>query len=129
MFYVLDTHTLVWFFTKSKNLSKRVLNILLDKNSNLIIPTIVLAEIKYLHFKLKIPLSYEEIYFPIYMDKRCLIYPLDEEVVENLAPNLELHDSIICSTAQIVERKFKKETYVITKDKEITKSKLVKVLW
>jgi len=44
----------VWFFAKSKNLSKKVLKILLNSKAKFIIPAIVLAEIKYLQFKLKV---------------------------------------------------------------------------
>lgn len=129
MIYLLDTHTLVWFFTKSKKLSKKALKILLDPNVKLIIPTIVLAEIKYLQFKLKIPVSFDEIYLAIYRDKRCMIYPLDEDVITYLAPKLEIHDAIICATAVAIKQKFKEEVFIITKDKKIHKFKSVKTIW
>ncbi|BCB95755.1 hypothetical protein JZK55_06770 [Dissulfurispira thermophila] len=48
MVYVVDTHAIVWFFEDSSELGKNALNALASKNSRLIIPTIVLAEIFYL---------------------------------------------------------------------------------
>lgn len=48
MNYIVDTHSLAWYFTKDKRLSNRVKNILREAEkgvNEIIIPTIVLLEI------------------------------------------------------------------------------------
>ncbi len=42
-YYIVDTHSLVWFLEKSPKLGKKARNALLDSDSSLIIPTIVLG--------------------------------------------------------------------------------------
>ncbi len=61
MTYIVDTHVLVWFLTGSKQLSKTVTDILKKREIKIIIPTIVLAELKYLHKRKKIPISFEKV--------------------------------------------------------------------
>ena len=56
MTFLVDTHTLVWFLTKDKKLSGKVVEILRkveDGEETVIIPTIVLAEIMYICEKKK----------------------------------------------------------------------------
>jgi PIN domain nuclease of toxin-antitoxin system len=50
-YYIIDTHSLVWFLEKSPKLGKKARKALMDSDSSLIIPTIVLAEIKFLFAK------------------------------------------------------------------------------
>jgi PIN domain nuclease of toxin-antitoxin system len=47
-YYIVDTHGLVWFLEKNPKLGERAREVFFDEDSNLIIPTIVLAEIKFL---------------------------------------------------------------------------------
>jgi len=49
--YVIDTHALVWFLEQSPKLGNNARNAFLDTDSILIIPTIVLAKIKFLLIK------------------------------------------------------------------------------
>ncbi len=49
--YIIDTHALVWFLEQSPKLGKNAKSVFLDDDSILIIPTIVLAEIKFLFGK------------------------------------------------------------------------------
>lgn len=129
MVYIVDTHTLVWYLTGSKQLSKKAERILKKSKVRIIIPTIVLAELKYLHHRQKIPLSLEKIRLAINEDERCIVFPLNEDVVDLLPTELDIHDGIICATAMILQKTFKKTIVVITKDKEIKGSKLVRTLW
>ncbi len=129
MAYIVDTHTLVWYLTGSKQLSKKVERILKKTGDQIIIPTIVLAELKYLHHRKKIPLPIEKVRLAISEDERCIVFPLNEDVVDLLPTELDIHDGIICATALILQKTLKETIIVITKDKEIRDSKLVRVLW
>jgi predicted nucleic acid-binding protein len=54
------------------------------------------------------------------------IYPFDEVVLNEYfktSPELEIHDRLIVATAKLTNSK------VITKDKQITNSRLVKTVW
>ncbi|HHT9125323.1 MAG TPA: hypothetical protein ACFYD6_05825 [Candidatus Brocadiia bacterium] len=59
MVYILDTHTLVWFFEGSIKLGHHAVNILRDNTQRLIIPSIALTEIKYLSSKKENPSLFE----------------------------------------------------------------------
>ncbi|MGB9719940.1 MAG: type II toxin-antitoxin system VapC family toxin [bacterium] len=127
--YLVDTHVLVWFLTASKQLSKKVENILRKQGIRIIIPTIVLAELKYLHYKEKIPISFEKIKTAIDEDERCIIFPLNEDVVNALPTQLDIHDGIICATAIVFSKTLKEEIMVLTCDREMRDSGLIKVIW
>lgn len=61
MIYVIDTHALVWFIEGSQNLSYKAKEIMLAAESPIVVPTIVLAEIKYLYERKRIKGTYNEI--------------------------------------------------------------------
>ena len=61
MTHVVDTHALVFYLTEIERLGKRALAALRDPDARLIIPTIVLSEIKYLAHKRRIPTSFEKV--------------------------------------------------------------------
>jgi hypothetical protein len=63
-------------------------------------------------------------------DPRCIIQPLDVDTVNMIPTTLEIHDAIITATALIFEIKSQPEDVVVlTKDKEIIESRLVKTFW
>lgn len=129
-YYILDTHALVWFLEKSPKLGKNARNALIDPNSSIIIPSIVLAEIKFLYAKNRFSTSLEQVFSVIEDDPRCIIQPLDVDTVNMIPTTLEIHDAIITATALIFERKSQQEDVVVlTKDKEIIESRLVKTFW
>ena len=61
MVYIVDTHSLIWFLTEDTQLSPKAKKVLENEDTEVIIPSIVLAEIKYLHHKRRITLSLDEI--------------------------------------------------------------------
>ena len=96
--YIVDTHGLVWFLEESPKLGEKAREAFLDEDSNLIMPTIVLAEIKFL------------------FDKNRFSTSLD--------------DAIIAANGLLFkERRGSEDVVIITKDEEITNSKLVKTIW
>lgn len=129
MVYIVDTHALVWYLEESRELGKKALSVLDDENSKLIVPTIVLAEIRYLSNKRKTALSVDEILSSIEQDERCVLFPLDINVIKQLPLELDIHDGIICGTALIYQDLLKEETKIITKDKAIINSKIIETIW
>ncbi len=59
---------------------------------------------------------------PLYM-----IVPLDEEIIERMPLDFEMHDSIIIATAKFVEEVEHENVLILTKDREIKSSGVVKV--
>ena len=128
--FIIDTHALVWFLEQSPKLGKNAKNVFLDNDSILIIPTIVLAEIKFLFGKNRFSTSIEEVFTVIENDPRCIVQPMDLDVVSMLPTKLEIHDAIITATALLFKgNPYFEDVEIITKDEEILKSKLVKTIW
>lgn len=128
MNYVVDTHTIVWYFTDDKRLSKRALKILENsvRTGLIIIPSIVLAEIMYIAHKGKITISFEETLNKIEEYQNFYIVPLDVEILriaDKINKNLEMHDRLIVSTAIYYD------ATLITKDRKIRRLKLCKNIW
>lgn len=128
--FIVDTHALVWFLEQSPKLGKKAKNVFLDNDSILIIPTIVLAEIKFLFGKNRFSTSIEEVFTVIENDPRCIVQPMDLDVVSMLPTKLEIHDAIITATALLFKgNPYFEDVEIITKDEEIIKSKLVNTIW
>ena len=128
--FIVDTHALVWFLEQSPKLGKKARNVFLDNDSILIIPTIVLAEIKFLFGKNRFSTSLEEVFTVIENDPRCIVQPMDLDVVSMLPTKLEIHDAIITATALLFKgNPYFEDVEIITKDEEIIKSKLVNTIW
>ena len=120
--YVLDTHPLVWYLDGDPRLSKKAERIIKDRESRLIVPTIVLAETKYLFAKKRIRVSFDHILEMVEKDYRVKIHPFDLSCLERLDPSLNLHDGIIVATAQLFRETFDAKTSLISRDREIISS-------
>ena len=126
---VVDTHALVWYLGGSRLLGRKAHAELRKPASRVVVPTIVLAELKYLHHRKRIDLSFDTVRRVLGDDPRCILHPLDEDVLDLLPLKLDIHDGIICATALAIERATGETVKVITRDEEITESELVDVLW
>ena len=124
--FIVDTHALAWFVSRDLRLSAKARTVLRDPNVRLIIPAIVLAEIKYLAHKGRLTQTLDEVLRVINSDPRCTIYPIDLSVVNKAPLGLDIHDSLIMGTA-LVQR----ETVagILTRDEAIAASGLVSTLW
>jgi predicted nucleic acid-binding protein len=129
MIYVLDTHPLVWHLENHPNLPTRVSAILSSGDSEIVIPSIVLAEVWYLYQRRRIKTSPADIRSRILSAVNCSVYPLDEAVLELLPPGLDIHDAIIVSTSLVYRNVIQRPTQLITRDQAITDSRLIDVLW
>ncbi|OGO41001.1 MAG: hypothetical protein A2Z04_00755 [Chloroflexi bacterium RBG_16_57_9] len=124
--YVVDTHALVWYLAKDPRLGAQAEAVMDDPDIRLIVPTIVLAEIKYLAHKGRFTQSLDDVIRVIGLDPRCLVYPIDLSVVNKAPVGLDIHDSLIVGTA-LVQREA--VNGILTRDEAIEHSHLVPVLW
>lgn len=124
--FVVDTHALVWFLGRDPRLSEKAHTVLHDPTVRLIIPAIVLAEIKYLGGKGRFAQTLDDVLHVINTDPRCLVYPIDLDVVRQAPPTLDIHDSLIVGTALAQPVAV---DGILTCDEAITASGLVPVIW
>lgn len=129
MYIVTDTHPWVWFLTASPRLSQKAKSILSDPSNLIILPSIVMMEIKYLYQHKRITLSFEEALQQVETSKNILLYPLDISIVTIAPISLDIHDAIIVGTAIQATGEFAQTVSLVTIDKAITDSKLVPVVW
>ncbi len=124
--YVVDTHTLVWYLANDSRLGAQAEAIMDDTNVRLIVPTIVLAEIKHLATRGRFTQNLDDVLRVINADPRCLVYPIDISVV-NIAPtDLDIHDSLIVGVALVQSEVV---DGILTRDKAIADTKVVPVIW
>ena len=129
MYIVTDTHPWVWFLTANTRLSSNAKARLADPFNIVIVPTIVMMEIRYLYQHKRITLSFEEALQQIETSENILLYPLDLSIV-NLAPiTLDIHDAIIVGTTLNLTAELGQTVSLVTVDKTISDSKLVPVIW
>lgn len=129
MIYVVDTHALLWFLEGNKRLSVTAQKTLLDPAHQLVLPTLVLAEAKYLFARKRTPVAPQRILSEIASAENCTVYPLDEHVALRVSGELEIHDAIIVATALVYRDMLNERVGVITRDEEIARSGLVEVIW
>lgn len=128
MNYVTDTHALIWYFTDDQRLGKKALKAFDGtlKAGRIIVPTVVLAEMIFIAKKGRIPLGFVETTARIEALANFEIVALDLDVLkiaDSIGVPLEMHDKLIVATA------LRYGASLITKDEQITKSKVVKTIW
>jgi len=129
MLLVVDTHALVWFLGGSDRLSESAKAALQDPNAEIILPAIILAEIAFLFNKNRIPVDLPTVNGYIAQAQNCTIYPLDEMVLSQLPLNLDIHDALEVATALVFRNIMGKDVAVVTKDREISGSGIIRALW
>jgi len=128
MTYVIDTHILIWFLDKNKRLRPHHYKILIDKNNNFVRPAIVLAEIKHLISLKRITVAFEEVIEYISESDNCIIYPVDEDVIEKMPEGLNIHDALIVATGLVYKTMLGENVTILTEDEEIIKSDILPVI-
>lgn len=127
MKYIIDTHTLVWYFTKDKRLGKRVKEIIYEAEqgrNEIIIPAIVLLETIDIGEKKKIQFEIQKLFDFIEKKDNFTIVGLDFALIKEIPTigrGLDLHDRIIVVVAKIYNG------IVLTKDSQI--KKFIKTIW
>lgn len=127
--YVADTHALVWYWTKSPQLSPHVLSIFRESVNGLhtiVIPAIVLAEVMDITEKKRVPLSFRSLLARLEKGANFAIFPLTTEIIRTAATiklRGELHDRLIVATAKWLDAN------VLSKDERIKEGGIVPVIW
>ncbi len=129
MIYVLDTRPLVWYLEGNKKLSPQAAAAMSSASARLVVPTIVLAEIRYLYERKRIRISLELVRARILSSLNCSVHPLDEAVLELFPSGLDIHDAVIVGTALVYRDVLKQPTQLISRDQAIADSRLIDVLW
>ncbi len=127
--FVLDTHALVWYLDGDPRLSSTAERSIDSPDSTLVVPTIVLAETRYLFSRKRIGLSFEEISQAIENDDRCVVYPFDLDCVERIDDRLDLHDAVIVVTALVFRDFIDPSTKLISKDSAIQMAGVIETVW
>lgn len=130
--HVVDTHALVWYLEADPRLGAKAKTVLDDPTSELVLPLIALAEAVFIVEKGRttVPLVADLIRM-VQSDVRLQLDPVDWEVFQHhlgLTALSEMHDRFIVAAALRL-RTHGHTTSVLTKDKEITQSGLVTVVW
>ena len=128
MNYVTDAHTIIWYFIDDPRLSQNARQAFDETIAAgvIIIPTIVLAEIMYISQKGRISITFEETfsYLEMYENFRVAALEIDIlKVAASIDRDLEMHDKLIVATALYFN------AHLITKDEQITQSKIVNTVW
>ena len=125
--FIVDAHALAWFISQDAKLSSRAADILRKAEKDeaeVLVPTIVLAELLYISERKKTPVAMSEVMRRLIGRKGFAIVPFDLMIFEEmtrLPQELEIHDRIIAATGKIYRAK------VITKD--VSLSKFIATVW
>lgn len=128
IYYVTDTHPLVWYFLDDERLSSNALNAFQrsEKEGTIFVPAVVLAEIMFIAKKGRITLSFEETLKLIEESENFEVAPLNVailKIADKIEADMEMHDRIIVATALYYD------ATLITKDETIVLSGIVPTLW
>jgi len=125
--YVIDSHILgAYLLDELPERSDQIFEDAENEKATLIIPSIVIAELIYVYEKAKITSKIWEMFEKLDAYPSFTIHPLDEPLLK-IIPDIklpELHDRIIIATCIYTKAKA-----LITKDQQITSSKLVHTIY
>src|SRR3972149_2617779 len=124
MILVVDTHALVWYLEGSPKLGRVARRLLLDPTARVTVPTIVLAEARFLEETGRTRVSWDEILSALEADARFTVFPLTLDVLRRMPKGtaLEMHDAIICATGLLESELVTEDVSVITKDRRLVES-------
>lgn len=109
MTYLVDTHIFVWFLDKNEKLKPLYRQILIDRRNDFVFSTIVLAEIKHLISQKRIRVDFEKVVAFLRESNNCAIYPVDEDVVDEMPTGLCIHDALIVATGLVYKNILRKK--------------------
>ena len=124
--FVADTHAWVYYLlNKLPSKSNDIFTSVENGKDIIYVPSICLSECVHLIGTDKVLLTYNELFSRFEKSSNFIVAPLTFEITK-LIPEIhlnELHDRIIVATTKFLD------TTLITKDKEIMRSKIVKTVW
>lgn len=130
--YVVDTHALIWFLEGSPKLGSAAQSVLCDPNSELVLPTIALAEAIDIVAKgrTKLP-DVASLINDVLADQRIELFPLTLAILQQslLGTTVpEMHDRLIVATAVWLKQPGH-QVAILTKDQSITDAALTSIVW
>ncbi|HEV8574702.1 MAG TPA: hypothetical protein VGR43_08340 [Dehalococcoidia bacterium] len=129
MIHVVDTHALTRYVENYSRLGAAGRAIFEDPTSVLLLPTIALAEARFMIFKNKVNILWRDIMDLMDNDGRFVPVDLTLDILDRMPDNLEMHDGIIVATATMLGEVSNEGVRVITRDKGIRDSGLVETVW
>jgi PIN domain nuclease of toxin-antitoxin system len=127
MIFLIDTHIFVWFLDSNRKLSSKYKKILLNKKNTFVLSAIVLAEIKYLISVKRINIDFKSVLEYLSECDNCLVYPVDEVVIDYMPKGLDIHDALIVATGLAYQDSLGEEVFVLTQDNSIRNSGILPV--
>ena len=127
--YVVDTHALAWFVSEDKRLSPKSEQILSQAEAGevqVLIPTLVLAELTHIAQKKRVAVTIKELLEKIERGNGFTIVSFDFPIFQTmlqLPENWDIHDRIIAATASYYQ------ATLITRDEMLQDSSEVKTVW
>jgi PIN domain nuclease of toxin-antitoxin system len=127
--YVADTHALAWFVSEDPRLSLKAGQILSQAEAGevqVLISTLVLAELTYIAQKNRVKVTIKELLNKINQGDGFIIVAFDLpifQVMLTLPENWDIHDRIIAATASYYQ------ATLITRDDMLRHSSDVKTVW
>ncbi len=103
MTYVVDTHALVWFLEGNTRLSTAGRNALTDRTAQMVIPTIVLAEIAFLYARHRIAIDLPRVLARVTGAANCPGLTSDVEAVRSVVRNRLSHAGMPTLTSHEVK--------------------------
>ena len=131
MIAIADTNFLIKYFSSKIEPPNNSVKVFEDSNTFLIVPSIVLVELKYIAAKGRISSSILDKTYNLLKAGNCMLYPLDLKLIDFIPTELNIHDGIIFATAYVIRSNFEEDVYILTKDREMKnlKQDKVKVIW
>jgi PIN domain nuclease of toxin-antitoxin system len=132
-FYILDTHTLLWYLDGNTRLGRNAAQILNDRSTRFWLPVIALAEALFILEKGRTPfiITENELLAQVRADSRIRVLALGQQILDltlECTAIDEMHDRQIVSTALFVKKRGF-DVAILTRDENITASGLVPVIW
>jgi PIN domain nuclease of toxin-antitoxin system len=127
MIFLIDTHIFVWFLDSNRKLSSKYKKILLNKKNTFVLSAIVLTEIKYLISVKRINIDFKSVLEYLSECDNCLVYPVDEVVIDYMPKGLDIHDALIVATGLAYQDSLGEEVFVLTQDNSIRNSGILPV--
>jgi len=132
-FYIVDTHTLLWYLDTDKRLGKRAAEILSDRSARFLLPAIALAEALFILEKGReqYAISERKMLASVRADSRIRVVALSQRILDltlKCKAIDEMHDRQIVATTLLAEEAGF-NTAILTRDANITQSGLVACVW
>jgi len=127
--FVADTHALAWFIAEDSRLSPlahEVLSAAEVGDAQVLVSTLVLAELTYIAQRQRVPVGMEEVMARLEAGDGFAIVPFDLPTFQRLLElpsHWDIHDRIIAATAKLYE------ATLISRDTMLRDSAIIKVLW